>query len=65
MLGVPSTATDAEVRSAHRRLVREYHPDVLESKGLPEDFKEFATKKMTAINEEPEAKSKDPHMQSR
>ena len=51
VLGVPSTASDAEVRSAHRRLVREYHPDVLESKGLPEDFMEFAAKKMSAINE--------------
>ena len=42
VLGVPSSASDAEVRAAHRRLVREYHPDVLKSKGLPEDFTEFA-----------------------
>ena len=51
VLGVPTLASDAEVRGAHRRLVREYHPDVLESKGLPEDFKEFAAKKMSAIND--------------
>ncbi len=51
VLGVPSSASDAEVRGAHRRLVRAYHPDVLESKGLPEDFGEFATKKMSAIND--------------
>ena len=51
VLGVPTQASDAEVREAHRRLVREYHPDVLESKGLPEDFKEFATEKMSAIND--------------
>ncbi len=51
VLGVPAQASDAEVRGAHRRLVREYHPDVFESKGLPEDFKEFASKKMSTINE--------------
>ncbi len=51
VLGVSKTATDAEVRSAHRRLVREYHPDVLNAKGLPDDFKEFAHEKMTAIND--------------
>ncbi len=51
VLGVPSSASDAEVRSAHRRLVRDYHPDVLQAKGLPEDFTEFASKKMSAIND--------------
>jgi DnaJ like chaperone protein len=51
VLGVPASASDAEVRGAHRRMVRDYHPDVLESKGLPEDFKEFASKKMSAIND--------------
>ena len=42
---------DAEVKSAHRKLVREYHPDVLASKGLPEDFLEYAQQKMGAIND--------------
>ncbi len=51
VLGVPSSASDAEVRGAHRRLVRDYHPDVLQSKGLPEDFTEFASKKLSAIND--------------
>lgn len=51
VLGVAPSATDVEVRASHRRLVREYHPDVLESKGLPDDFKQFAAKKMSAINE--------------
>lgn len=50
VLGVTSDATDAELRSAHRRLVREYHPDVLQSKGLPAEFLEFAGEKMSAIN---------------
>lgn len=51
VLGVPSSASDTQVRAAHRRLVRDYHPDILESKGLAEDFKEFAAQKMSAINE--------------
>jgi len=51
VLGVTSSATDDEVKSAHRRLVREYHPDVLQSKGLPEDFMQFATDKLSAIND--------------
>jgi len=51
VLGVAPTATDEEVRSAHRRLVREYHPDVLRSKGLPDDFTEFANEKMSAISD--------------
>lgn len=51
VLGVSATATDAEVKSAHRKLVREYHPDTMQSKGLPEDFLEYAKEKMTAIND--------------
>jgi DnaJ like chaperone protein len=51
VLGVERTATDDEVRSAHRKLVREYHPDKLQSKGLPEDFLAYAKEKMIAIND--------------
>jgi len=50
VLGVARTATDAELKSAHRKLVREYHPDTLQSKGLPAEFMEFATEKMVAVN---------------
>ena len=51
VLGVPHTASDKEVRAAHRRLVREYHPDVIQAKGLPEDFIAFATEKLSAVND--------------
>ena len=51
VLGVPEGSSDAEVRSAHRRLVRDYHPDVIQSKGLPEDFQAFAAEKLVAVNE--------------
>ncbi|MBT3339793.1 MAG: DnaJ domain-containing protein [Planctomycetes bacterium] len=51
VLGVEPTATDAEVKSAYRNLAKEYHPDVLQSKGLPSDFMEFAKQKMATVND--------------
>ncbi len=51
VLGVSNTATDAEIKSAYRSLAKEYHPDVLQSKGLPDDFMDFAKQKMSAIND--------------
>ena len=51
VLGVPESSSDADVKSAHRRLVRDYHPDVIQSKGLPEDFQTFASEKLVAVNE--------------
>ena len=51
ILGVSPTATEAEVKKAYRRLAREYHPDVITSKGLPEDFMTFATEKLQKVNE--------------
>lgn len=51
ILGLEENATDAEVRSAHRRIVREYHPDVLQSKGMPDEFMAFAKQKLIAGND--------------
>lgn len=40
-LGVPRTASDAEIKKAFRRLAREYHPDVAKNKKQAEEkFKE-------------------------
>ncbi|GAA0705405.1 DnaJ C-terminal domain-containing protein [Dokdonella soli] len=50
-LGVKSGATDAEIKSAYRRLARKYHPDVSKEAGAEEKFK--------AVNEAYEA-LKDP-----
>jgi DnaJ like chaperone protein len=50
VLGVSPSADDAEVKSAYRKLLREYHPDTLMSKGLPQDFIDLANEKMAAIN---------------
>jgi len=50
VLGIPHAATDAEVRSAWRGLMREHHPDTLIAQGMPEDFVDLATEKVATIN---------------
>lgn len=50
VLGITDTATDHEVKKAYRNLAREYHPDVLASKGMSGEFQKFAEDKMKSIN---------------
>lgn len=40
-LGVSKNATDAEIKSAFRKLAKQYHPDVNKEKGAEEKFKEL------------------------
>lgn len=50
-LGLEPGASFDEVRKAHRKLVREYHPDTVVSKGLPEDFMEYAKQRFQDIQD--------------
>ncbi|HWA80926.1 MAG TPA: TerB family tellurite resistance protein [Acetobacteraceae bacterium] len=50
VLGLKSTATDAEVRATWRKLMRENHPDSLAARGVPEDFIIKASEKVARIN---------------
>lgn len=50
ILGVKRAASDAEIKAARRRLIRETHPDRLIAKGMPKEFVELATEKMARIN---------------
>lgn len=40
VLGVSKTATDAEIKSAFRKLAKKYHPDVSQEENAAEKFKE-------------------------
>lgn len=42
VLGVPKTASDAEIKSAYRKLARQHHPDVDKSPGAADRFKEIS-----------------------
>jgi DnaJ like chaperone protein len=55
MLGLEDGADMSTVKKAYRKLVTEYHPDKIVSKGLPEDFIDFAEEKFREINEAYEA----------
>jgi len=49
-LGLESSATDAEIKKAYRKLVSQYHPDKLVSRGLPEEMMEMAKTRVRDIN---------------
>lgn len=49
LLGVPASATDADVKRAYRRLMSQHHPDKLIAKGLPEEMLKVATEKTQNI----------------
>jgi DnaJ like chaperone protein len=49
-LGLQSSASDAEVKKAYRKLVSQYHPDKLVSHGLPEEMMEIAKTRVREIN---------------
>ncbi|MBC6439359.1 MAG: TerB family tellurite resistance protein [Rhodospirillales bacterium] len=50
VLGVDASASDNDVKSAYRKLLRENHPDTVVAQGLPEEFVEVANRKMAKIN---------------
>lgn len=49
-LGLKSDASDADVKKAYRKLVSQYHPDKLVSRGLPEEMMEMAKTRVRDIN---------------
>jgi DnaJ like chaperone protein len=51
LLGVTSDASDAELKQAWRNAVRDFHPDRIVSKGLPDEFTKFAEEKFQEVND--------------
>jgi DnaJ like chaperone protein len=51
ILGVSRDISDAELKAAYRKLVREHHPDTLMAQGLPQEFVDVANQKVAAIND--------------
>ena len=51
ILGCSSDATDDEIKRCYRRAITEYHPDKIQSKGLPKEFMKFANDQTIKINE--------------
>ena len=50
ILGVAPTISDADLKAAHRALVRDHHPDSLSSRGVPAAFHASAERKLAVIN---------------
>lgn len=49
-LGLKESATEAEIKRAYRKLISQYHPDRLVSRGLPEEMMEKAKERVREIN---------------
>ena len=50
MLGLTASATDEQLRSTWKQLMRENHPDSLASRGVPPDLIARATERVARIN---------------
>jgi DnaJ like chaperone protein len=44
-------SSDQEIKSSYKKLVKDFHPDRIISKGLPEEFIDFAEKRFREIQE--------------
>jgi DnaJ like chaperone protein len=51
VLGSSPNDSNEEIKTRYRAMVREYHPDTIASKGLPEEFTKFAEEKFREIQE--------------
>jgi DnaJ like chaperone protein len=51
ILGADARASDEDIKKQYRKVVKEFHPDKIASKGLPEEFTKFAHDKFREIQE--------------
>ena len=51
LLSCPVDSSNDEIKKSYKKLVRDFHPDTIVSKGLPEEFTEFASSRFREIQE--------------
>ena len=51
ILNCTPESSNQEIKSSYKKLVKDFHPDTIVSKGLPEEFTDFATKRFREIQE--------------
>ena len=51
VLGVAAEMSDDEIKKIYRQKCIEFHPDKLASKGLPDEFMQYANEQLAKINE--------------
>jgi len=59
ILGCDVNDSDQHIKQQYRKLVSDYHPDKIASKGLPEEFTKFANDKFREIQEAYEVVKKE------
>jgi len=51
ILGCNENDSMETIKDKYRKLVKDYHPDTIHAKGLPEEFTKFANQKFSEIND--------------
>lgn len=51
ILNCTPESSDQEIKSSYKKLVKDFHPDTIIAKGLPEEFIDFASKRFREIQE--------------
>ncbi len=59
ILGCSRSDSDDQIKGRYRKLVQEYHPDKIASKGLPEEFTRLAEEKFREIQQAYDAVKKE------
>lgn len=49
ILNCTTSSTNEEIKKSYKKLVKDFHPDTIISKGLPDEFVAFATKRFQEI----------------
>jgi len=50
ILGLSKDASKEEINKKYKELVKKFHPDFIQGKGLDEEFLKFAEERMKEIN---------------